>query len=129
MIRKILQFILIISYLSLPLLYPFSAKAAADFEIISDLTLNYSDKSDFVEVKDEVTFIVNNEKYFLQSGLVQTFFLTDYSNDNVDKERAFKLKNLKVTNHHNSRLNFTQSPQKEGIEISVKIPEKVNSFE
>lgn len=128
MIRKIVHTISIFLLISTYLFFPVTSKAASDFEVISDFTLNYT-SSDYVEVQDFVTYKVNNDKYFLQSGLEQTFYLNDYSTVGIAKEREFKLKTLKVLNQSEVPLKYSTKENKEGLVVSVRIGEKINPYE
>lgn len=128
MLKKFLNYILIFLFLCINLLYPISTFAESDFEIISDYTLEYT-KGDEILVKDYVTFRVNNERYFLQPGLEQTFFLKDYSKVNVSREREYKLKTLVVQNQSSIPLKYSKKYESDGINITIKIPQKINPFE
>ncbi|MCC7290333.1 transglutaminase family protein [bacterium] len=127
--RQILQSILIFLILIAPLLTPFTIKAASDFEVISDYNLNYEKGSDLVTVEDFITYKVNNDKYFYQPGLVQYFFLSDYSANKLSAERKFKLNSLKVINNIQIPLKYTANEETDGISIKVTINERISPYE
>ena len=126
---KIINILTILGVLWLPYFSPLLSYASADFQITYDYVLEYKKEKDFVNVKDITTYSVKNDKYFLPAGIEQTFFLTDYSKSDIEKERAFKLKSLKITDQNDIALSYKKSFEKEGIKLMVKLPRQVTSFD
>lgn len=103
--------------------------AKSDFEISSDLIIDYKKNNDFVTVSEEVTFEVNNDDYFLRQGAKQTFYIPDFSSKKVQEDRSYKLKNLVVKDMYNEKMKYSTQADSNGILVEVTIPVKVSSFE
>jgi transglutaminase-like putative cysteine protease len=125
--KRIVQFILIFTLILSPFLYIQPVKAAADFEINSDLNITYESGNDFVNVKESVDIQVNNKEYFYKPGIIQYFYISDSAGKNKVAERKFKLKNLSIENSYGVKMDYKKSEETNGISIQVTIPTRVDS--
>lgn len=129
MIKKfILLLVLILNIFPLSL-YISPVYAKSDFEISSDLTIDYRKGNDYVTLSEKVKFEVNNEDYFLRRGAKQIFYIPDFSTKEIEENRNYKLKNLIVKDMYNEKMKFVKSTDSNGILIEVTIPVQVSSFE
>lgn len=129
MIKKILLIFLIFIQILSFFLASSDVFAKSDFDINNELEIKYDFPNDFVTVTEEVTLKVNNDKYYLRRGAIQTFFLPDTTIISSKKERDFKLNSLKVTNYDKDEMKYTKSTEDNGILIEVPIPQQVSSYE
>lgn len=125
MLKKLFQLFIYISIVFSPFLFALRVFAVEDFEVSTVTKIVYTEKKDYLDVDETVTFKVNNEKYFLQQGAIHYFYLGDYLNEDIKKERNFKLSSLRIKNGYEIPMSYTKTEDKNGITLKVVINEKI----
>ena len=115
---------LIYSLLILPLiLAPSTIKAANyDFEIESNMEIEYVKNTDYVTVTIEYLREVNNSSYYFPADGDKTFPIPDLSSqteNQIEAERKFKKESITVTDSSQKKVKFTVEENDDGIDVIV----------
>ncbi len=99
-----------------------SAKTLSDFSFSNNTTIRYTTGNDYASVTTEYVREVNNDEYYYPASGEKVFFIPDLSTsteEEVVKERQFKMKSISVTDKSGKRLSFSAEEQEDGIYVSV----------
>jgi len=103
--------------------------ASVDFTINTNTKVTYSERNDYLTIKETVTIGVNNSNYYLPSGSAQTFEIPDFQLINDNNERKFKKESIKLKDKNGNDLSFTVSDKTNRILITTHQNRAVNPGE
>lgn len=119
---KILLTILVL----LPLFCPKSvfAQTKVDFFIDTNTTVTYNSENDFVTIQNEYVRTVKNTSYYLTKDGKKVFHIPDLpsTKEAVEKERAFKLESLSVTDTRGTKVKYNAEELGIGEGMYIHIP-------
>lgn len=100
------------------------AQTNPDFKINTHTQIYYTTGKNYVTVVNEYQRLVENNSYYFTKEGEKVFHIPDVDTDeeNVKKERAFKLDTLKVTDTRNNPVHFTTEEKGIGEGIYIHIP-------
>ena len=107
------------------LLYRDSLAVTYDFEMINNSTINYTTGQDYVDVTTQFQRRVNNKEYFFSTQGEKIFHIPDSttgSDDEIRKERQYKVTNLSVTNSMGDSIDYNIEELELGQGMYVKVP-------
>ncbi|NLZ24432.1 transglutaminase domain-containing protein [Candidatus Dojkabacteria bacterium] len=122
-LKKILTICLLSFYLLLPVTEIIGV--TYDFTLTTDTTVNYTTGDEHVEVTTLYTREIKNKGYYFSKDGEQTIHIPDHpsnSDEDMRRERDYKLKSLSVTSDGRNRINYTVQEEELGKGIYVKIP-------
>lgn len=100
-----------------------NAENNVDFLINTHTDINYTTGNDFVTIKNTYERKVQNGSYYFSREGEKVFHIPDLAttDENIQKERAFKLDSLRVLDDRGKPLKYTKEelPSKEGIYIHI----------
>lgn len=121
-----IAYTILLSFLLTPIFFLTNvfAQERVDFIMDTNTTLTYNTGEDFVTIKNEYTRTVKNSGYYLTKDGEKVFHIPDLKTtiEEIQKERAFKLESLTVTDSRRTTLPHTVEQLGIGEGIYIHVP-------
>ena len=101
-----------------------SAQTNVSFVVDTNTTITYKTGDDFVTIKNEYTRAVKDSSYYLPKEGEKVFHITDSKGtaEEIQGERALKLKSLTVTDHRGNKVAYKVQELELGEGMYINIP-------
>lgn len=117
--------LLLLSIVALLFILPkhINAQTKVDFLINTHTNIEYTTGADFVTVKNTYERKVENSNYYFSKDGEKVFHIPDLdtTDENIQRERSFKLGSLSVVDERGKPVKYTKEelPNKEGVYIHI----------